>query len=274
MFDSGVGGVSVLYDVQRQLPAEDIVYVADSAYCPYGGRSAAEIIARAEVLTEFLIDQGCKLIVVACNTATIAAVEWLRAHYTLPFVGMEPAVKPAVQHTQTGVIGVLATGAALSGERFHRLAAQYDSAVRMITQPCPGLAEQVEAGDLDGPLTRMLVEQYTLPLLEQGCDTLVLGCTHYPLLRPLIAAVAGPDVALIDTGAAVARQIERLLKHHGLQTPADQPGHIRWYTSGDPLLVQPVIARLWPHEHVDVAAMSAAPQRNNALAPHVSLNNS
>ena len=234
VFDSGVGGISVLREIHAALPAEDLIYYADSGHCPYGGKPREAIIERAVTITDALLARGAKLIVVACNTATIAAVEQLRASYPVPFVGMEPAVKPAAAATRSGVIGVLATGAALAGDKFHRLVATHADGVRVITQPCPGLVEQVEAGELNGPQTRRLVETYTAPLLAQGADVLVLGCTHYPFLAPLIREVVGPDVKLLDTGAAVARQVRRVLEREGLTRDAERGGRIEWLTSGDP----------------------------------------
>ena len=245
VFDSGVGGISVLHDLRRQLPHEDVIYYADSGYCPYGGRAQSEIVERAINITDMLLAQGAKLIVVACNTATIAAVEYLRATYAVPFIGMEPAIKPAIERTRSGVVAVLATGAALAGERFHRLLAQHTGAVRIITQPCPGLVELVEMGDLAGPQTRALVEAYTSPLLAAGVDTLVLGCTHYPFLRPLISEVVGPDVILIDTGAAVARQTARVLEREQLLTARSRAGTVEWHTSGDPVQMERIVAQLW-----------------------------
>ena len=245
VFDSGVGGVSVLQELYALLPHEHYIYMADSGWCPYGGRAATIIRERAATLTEWLLACGAKLIVVACNTATIAAVEWLRTTYPVAFVGMEPAVKPAVYHTRSGVVGILATGAALAGEKFHHLVARYAGDVRVLTQPCPGLVEVVESGQIWSAEARALVEQYTQPLLAAGADTLVLGCTHYPFLRPLIADVVGPQIALIDTGAAVARQTARLLDQDQLRNPATKPADIRWYTSGNPHHVQQVLAQLW-----------------------------
>ena len=204
-------------------------------YCPPsdGGKPREDIIARAGTITEFLLAKGAKLIVVACNTATIAAVEHLRATYPVPFVGMEPAIKPAVAHTRSGVVGVLATGASLAGEKFHKLVARHaQDGVRMITQPCPGLVECVERGDLEGDEPRRLVTQYTQPLLTAGADTLVLGCTHYPFLRPLIAEIVGPQVALLDTGEAVARQTRRVLEREQLLNDRGSGG-VEWHTSGD-----------------------------------------
>ena len=168
VFDSGVGGLSVLREIRALLPDESLIYYADSGYCPYGGKSQAEIQARSAAITEELMAAGAKLIVVACNTATIAAVESLRATYPLPFVGMEPAVKPAVAATRTGVVGVLATGAALGGNKFHHLLAQHARDVRIITQPCPGLVEHVERGDLDSAALRQRLRGYVQPLLDEG----------------------------------------------------------------------------------------------------------
>lgn len=233
VFDSGVGGISVLREIRQLLPAENLIYYADSGHCPYGGKPREAIIARAHNITDFLLERQVKMVVVACNTATIAAVESLREAYPIRFVGMEPAIKPAVTATRSGVVGVLATGAALAGEKFHRLLAQHAQAVRIITQPCPGLVECVEQGDLDGVEVRRLVQRYTAPLLAQGADTLVLGCTHYPFLRQLIAEVVGPSVTLLDTGAAVARQVRRVLERDHLLNEQAAPGSIEWHTSGD-----------------------------------------
>ncbi|TXH03447.1 MAG: glutamate racemase [Nevskiaceae bacterium] len=246
VFDSGVGGISVLRELRALLPSEDLIYYADSGYCPYGGKPREAIIERAVSITEFLLARNAKLIVVACNTATIAAVEHLRATYPMPFIGMEPAVKPAVAQTRSGVVGVLATGAALAGEKFHRLVAQHAAGVRVITQPCPGLVECVERGDLDGAEPRALVQRYTAPLLAAGADTLVLGCTHYPFLRPLIAEVVGDGVALLDTGAAVARQTQRVLEREALLREAGGDGRVDWHSSGDPVLFQRLHRLLMP----------------------------
>lgn len=246
VFDSGVGGISVLRELRTLLPHEDFIYYADSGYCPYGGKPQAEIRARACAISEELLARGAKLIVVACNTATIAAVEHLRETYPVAFVGMEPAVKPAVAQTRSGVVGVLATGAALAGEKFHKLMAAHARDVRIITQPCPGLVECVERGDLDGAQAQALVRRYVTPLLAQGADTLVLGCTHYPFLRMLIQRVAGEAVTLIDTGAAVARQARRLLERDGLLAETSRAGAVEWRGSGDAAQYARVRALLMP----------------------------
>ena len=236
VFDSGVGGISVLRELRLLLPGENYFYYADSGHCPYGGKPREAIVERACAISEDLLARDAKLIVVACNTATIAAVEHLRATYPVPFIGMEPAVKPAVAQTRSGVVGVLATGAALAGEKFHKLLVQHAAGVRVITQPCPGLVECVERGELDSTATRELVQRYTAPLLAAGADTLVLGCTHYPFLRPLISDVVGPGITLLDTGAAVARQTRRVLEREDLLATSSEKspvGHIDWCSSGD-----------------------------------------
>jgi glutamate racemase len=209
VFDSGLGGLTVVREMLGRMPGERLVYIGDSGHAPYGAHTEEEIRAYSMGQARFLLDRyGCRGIVIACNTATAAAAEYLRANLSVPVVGMEPAVKPSVAVTRTGKVGILATVGTLSSARFAALLTRYDAngAVNFITQPCPGLPEAVEEGRTDTPETRALVEQYVRPLLEQGADTLVLGCTHYPVLRPLIAEIAGPDVALIDTGDAVARR--------------------------------------------------------------------
>ena len=245
VFDSGLGGLSVLRELVTRLPGEDFAYVADSGHCPYGGKSREQIVARALVITDFLLARGAKVIVVACNTATIAAVEQLRATYPLSFVGIEPAVKPAAARTRSGVIGVLATGAALGGEKLHRLIDRHAGPVRVLTQPCPGLVELVEAGELDSERTRALVQRYTAPLLDAGADVIVLGCTHYPFLRPLIADVVGPSVSLLDTGEAVARRVVGVLDEQRLRAARNSSGRIEWFTSGSPDLMRRVGSALW-----------------------------
>ncbi|MDR3418357.1 MAG: glutamate racemase [Nevskia sp.] len=249
VFDSGLGGMSVLRELALRLPGEDFIYVADSGHCPYGGKSQQQIIARAVTISDFLLARGAKLIVVACNTATIAAVEYLRANYSCGFVGMEPAIKPAVALTRSGVVGVLATVATLSGEKLHKLIDRHAGSVRVVTQPCPGLPERVEAGDLAGVETRALVERYTAPLLAAGADVLVLGSTHYPFLRPLIQQVAGSHVRLLDTGAAVARRVDSVLSANGgsedLHAQRATPGTVQWFSSGVLQNFDEIGSRLW-----------------------------
>lgn len=242
LFDSGVGGLSVLREVRALLPDIDVTFVADSAYAPYGPRTPHWIQERSGLLTRFLIDRGARAIVVACNTATAAAAATLRAAYDVPIVAMEPAVKPAVAATNTGVVGVLATVGTLRSARFAALLDRFGSEVTVVTEPGVGLVEQVEAGDLDGPRTRDLVQRRVAPMLAAGADVIVLGCTHYPFLRELVQEVAGPDVTLIDTGAAVARRLVDVLEECGLGT--DGGGTTQYWTSGDPAVIGRVLGQL------------------------------
>lgn len=244
VFDSGVGGLSVLRQVRAALPGEDLLYVADSAHAPYGEKSAAYIRARALAIAEFLVARDVKALVVACNTATAAAIAGLRQRFDLPIVGMEPAVKPAAEATRSGVIGVLATGGTLESGRFAELVRRFGSRARVVVQPCPGLVERVESGDLDGPATRALLSGFVAPLLAQGADTLVLGCTHYPFLEPLLRELAGEQVAIIETGAAVARQLSRRLAEADFLSPQPQ-GSVRFFSSGDPERLAALLPRLW-----------------------------
>jgi glutamate racemase len=248
VFDSGVGGISVLREIRGLLPALDLTYAADSAHCPYGTKSDTEIRARACATARFLIEQrGARAVVVACNTATAAAIDSLRETFAdVPIVGMEPAVKPAAAATRSGVVGVLATGATLGGERFAGLAARFSDGIELLTQACPGLVEQVESGALDAPATLALLRGYVEPLLARGADVLVLGCTHYPFLRPALAGIVGPEVAVIDTGAAVARQLARVLDDVDGSGGA---GSTEFWNSDT--RAAPVMERLWG-EPVDV----------------------
>ncbi|MDT4841551.1 Glutamate racemase [compost metagenome] len=245
VFDSGVGGLSVLREIRALLPRESLLYVADSGHVPYGEKSADFIRDRSHRIAEFLLGQGAKALVLACNTATVAAVADLRERYPqLPIVGMEPAVKPAAAATRSGVVGVLATTGTLKSAKFAALLDRFAGDVRVITQPCPGLVERIEAGDLMGPDTRQLLAGYVEPLLAEGCDTLILGCTHYPFLRPLLHQLVPDSVSLIDTGAAVARQLQRLLDARGLLATG-QAERCRFWSSGDPAAMQEILPILW-----------------------------
>ncbi len=222
VFDSGLGGLSVWREIASLLPNEDTLYLADQAHVPYGPRSLDEIRSFSIAIAEFLINQGAKLIVVACNTASGAALHPLRLEFpTLRFVGMEPAVKPAVERTATGVVGVLATPTAFQGELFRRLVDRFGRGVTIHTQICPGLVEAVEAGRLQDLSTRSLLGTCLRPLMDAGVDQLVLGCTHYPFLADVISEIVGPGVALIDPAPAVARQVRRVLVEEGLCRASD-----------------------------------------------------
>ena len=257
VFDSGVGGLSVLREIRRELPSEDLIYVADSAHAPYGDRPAEYVQRRAEVIVEFLRAQGAKAIVVACNTATGIAVDWLRARFDLPIVAIEPAVKPAAARTRSRIVGVLATTQTLSSQKYAGLVGAYAGDVQVVSQACPGLVEQVEAGELSTPATRRLVDRYVQRLLARGADTIVLGCTHYPFLDDLIREAAGPGVTVIDSAVPVARELRRRLQSLGSLAPDGQRGRDSFWTTGSPGQVRAVIAQLWAHE-VEVHAIPGA----------------
>jgi glutamate racemase len=252
-----VGGLSVLREIRRELPAEDLIYVADSGYAPYGDRPEEYVRERAVAIMEFLRSKSAKAVVVACNTATGIAVDALRARYSLPIVAIEPAVKPAAAQTRSKVVGVLATTQTLAGERFARLVTTHAGDVEVLTQACPGLVEHVEAGDFSSASTRALVEQYLRPVLEKGADTIVLGCTHYPFVREVIREVTGPSITIIDSAGPVARELRRRLQAEGLLAP-ERPGSESFWTSGSPDGVRSVIAQLWSRD-VDVRTLPTLP---------------
>ncbi|HZW19880.1 glutamate racemase [Noviherbaspirillum sp.] len=250
VFDSGIGGLSVLKHIHACLPNEPLLYFADSGYAPYGGRTEEEITARTLAIAGFLMQQGTKALVVACNTATAAAIRALRAQYPdLPVVGVEPGLKPAAALTRSGTVGVLATQGTLASEKFKLLRDQISAStnVEFLPQPCIGLADQVEKGELQSADTALLVRRYVEPLVERGADTLVLGCTHYPFVLPLIeealARLTAQPVAIVDTGEAVARHLVRLLTERGLLR-AQGPGKIAAFTTGSESVLKTAFARL------------------------------
>jgi glutamate racemase len=245
VFDSGVGGLSVLHALRQELPHEHFLYVGDSGCAPYGDRSAAFVVERAITITEFLVTQGVKAVVVACNTATAVAAESLRARFALPIVAIEPAVKPAASRTRSRVVGVLATTGTLSSPNMGKLLASYGSDVEFVIQPCPGLADQVERGELASEATRALVKRYVRPIIDKGGDIIVLGCTHYPFLRPLIQEVAGPAVEVIDPATPVARELRRRLESAGLLHNGGHPGTETFWTTGAVADFARIVPQLW-----------------------------
>ena len=263
VFDSGVGGLSVLREIRRELPAEDLIYVADSGYAPYGDRPEDYVRGRAIAIMEFVRQQNVKAVVVACNTATGIAVDALRARYSEPIVAIEPAVKPAAAHTRSKVVGVLATTQTLAGQKFAKLVSTHAGDVEVLTQACPGLVEQVERGALASESTRSLVEQYLRPLLDNGADTIVLGCTHYPFVSDVIRDVAGPAVNIIDSAGPVARELRRRLQQSGLLATEPRTGTETFWTTGSPEQVATVIAQLWSRK-VDVRPMPVSSEERNA----------
>jgi glutamate racemase len=234
VFDSGVGGLSVLREIQRLLPHEEILYFADQAHVPHGSRTQTEVRGFCFAVADYLLRQNAKLIVVACNTDSAAALKPLRERYPdTPFVGMEPAVKPAVARTQTGVVGVIATPTTFQGELFANTVDRFAQNVRVLTQTMPGLVEMVEQGEVSGPRVEALLRERLAPLQAEHIGSLVLGCTHYPFVRESIASVLGPDVPIIDPSPAIARQVERVLYQHRLLESTGE-GSTKFITSGDP----------------------------------------
>ena len=245
IFDSGVGGLSVLRAIRQELPGEDILYLGDQAHIPYGPRSKAQIRTFATGITRFLLSQGAKLIVVACNAASAAALHHLREHFPeVAFVGMEPAVKPAAETTHTGKVGVLATPTTFAGELYASVVERFAQHVEIYKSTCPGLVEQIEAGALNSPETRQILEDALSPMLAAGIDTIVMGCTHYPFVIPLIEDITGPDVRTIDPAPAIARQTRRLLSQQELLNPSDIKGEMQFFTTGDPDALSELLPRL------------------------------
>lgn len=233
VFDSGVGGLSVLRSLVQELPFEDIHYFGDQIHVPYGTRSLEEVREFSMEITRFLLDLGVRIIVVACNTASAAALQFLRQKFPdTPFVGMEPAIKPAAETTRTGVVGVLATPATFQGALYASVVERFASNVILIQNTCPGLVQQIERGETEGKETRAILESALLPMLDQGIDTIVLGCTHYPFVIPLIKEITGSSVRVIDPAPAVARQVARLLGSSGKVQSNSRIGTMNFYTSG------------------------------------------
>lgn len=241
IFDSGVGGLTVLDAVRRLLPGLSLRYLADGAHFPYGGRPAAEVEARSLVLTGQLVDEGCRLVVVACNTATSAALPTLRARVAVPIVGMEPALKPALARRTAGKVVVLVTPATARGERLARLCRELDDEQRVLVLPMPGLADLVEAGEIQGERIEGMLRR-ALADVEPGC--LVLGCTHYGFLRPLLQHLVGPEVEILDAAEPVARRVQHQLRAHGLEAPTVGPARIRVSTTGDAAGFEATLTRL------------------------------
>ena len=246
VFDSGIGGASVLRELHSLLPNEDLLFLADQANVPYGPRPVGELRALSAANTRWLLAGGAKLIVVACNTASAAALQWLRAEFAgVPFVGMVPAVKPAAAQTRSGVVGVLATPATLDGELLDEVVLRWAGGTTVVRQACPGLVEQIEAGALDTPATLALLRGFVQPLLAARADTIVLGCTHYPFVAPQIQRLAGPAVRLIDAAPAVARQAARVLDERSLRNPDPaRAGRIHYATTGEPAALARLLALL------------------------------
>jgi glutamate racemase len=270
IFDSGVGGLSVLREIRILMPSETVIYFADQGHVPYGPRGLDEVRAFSEEITRFLLGQGVKLVVVACNAASAAALHHLRRIFPeTPFVGMEPAIKPAAESTQTGVVGVLATPATFQGALYASVVERFASGVTILRDTCSGLVGQIEKGELDTSATREILEKALRPMLEQGIDTVVLGCTHYPFVIPLVKQIAGPDVRVIDPAPAVARQVARLLDSASLRGSASTPGKLMFFTSNEPAQFESLLPRLLGEtgeiQHIDWAGNCIQPWQANNL---------
>jgi glutamate racemase len=243
IYDSGVGGLSVLREIHAALPAESTCYVADSANAPWGDKPPGFVRERGLALARFLVAQGVKAIVIGSNTGTAGSAEAVRGALKIPVIGIEPGIKPAVSASKSGVVGAIVPAAVGESDRLASLLDRFGSDVRVIIQPVPGLVEHIEQGDLDGPEVRRMVEGYIRPMLDAGADAIVLGSTHYVFLKPVLGEIAGPNVALIETGAAVARQLGRVLEERNLSAPVGN-GTERFWTSGDPATSRRVISAL------------------------------
>lgn len=245
IFDSGIGGLTVATAIRQALPRERLLYFGDNAHVPYGPRPVEEIQTFSRGITEAMIAAGCKMIVIACNTASGAALQMLRQEFAnMDFVGMEPAVKPAVEHTRTGVVGVIATTYTVQGEVFNAIVERFAQDVEVLRQPCPGLVTQIEAGEFDTPRTLEMLHGWIDPMLERGIDVLVLGCTHYPIIRHVIEQVTGPGVRVIEPSDAIARRVEHVLQERDALASPDAYGELQCFTSGDPAHFRELMERI------------------------------
>ena len=248
IFDSGIGGLSVAQAIRQLMPAEHLIYVADTAYAPYGDKTDEVIYQRMNLITHHLVQAGVKAVVVACNTATTAAISRLRLTYPLPIIGVEPGVKPAVTASKTRVIGVLATPRTLATPAFASLAQRYADAATILLQPCPAFVPLIESLQFDTPQMRQAIHSAIQPLLTQGADTLVLGCTHYNFIADLVADIAGPDITVIRTENAVAQQLRRRLAECQLSSGEKAAATEQFCSSGDLNLFSQQLRRLWQRE--------------------------
>ena len=240
LFDSGVGGTSIWKEINKLLPSENTIYLADSKNAPYGQRPKDEIVELSFKNTEFLLEQNCKMIVVACNTATTNAIKELRAKYDVPFIGIEPAIKPAAINTKTGAIGILATKGTLTSDLFYETLSNYQN-INVVEQIGYNLVKLIEEGSLDTPEMTQLLETYLQPMIEAKIDYLVLGCSHYPYLVPQISKILPEGVKIIDSGEAVARQTRKVLKEYNILNTSKEKGYHIFYTNGNPVVLDSIL---------------------------------
>lgn len=248
IFDSGVGGISIARAIRAALPSENLIYVADQAFSPYGSQSKEVIEERAETVSRFLSNLDCKAIVVACNTATLHSIDILRSKFQIPVIGVEPGIKPAVMQSEAGVIGVLATEQTLNSASFLQLKERFSDQAKIVVQACPRFVELVEEGDLNSPETFKVVERYVMPLLDKGADQIVLGCTHYPFLKPVIEYVLQDRAGIIDTALPVAEQVKRRLLELNLLNPHDDSGSFKAWSSNTSDNISGSVSLLLGHE--------------------------
>lgn len=247
IFDSGIGGLSIGQAIKRTLPAENLIYFADSDFSPYGIKSNKVIKERSEYIVDFLIKQGCKAIVVACNTATVNSVSDLRSKFSIPIIGVEPGIKPAALQSKTGVIGVLATEQTLNSDTFKGLKARYSKKVRIETKACTHFISLVEELNHNSEYAVEVAEQYILPLLSEGCDQIILGCTHFSFLRTTIDKVVQSKANIIDTAIPVAIELNRRLRQLNQQNSTNVTSKVEFWTSGDPVKMTRTMSMLWGH---------------------------
>ena len=251
IFDSGVGGTSIWKEIHSLLPNENTIYLADSANAPYGNKGKQAIIDLSVKNTEYLINQGCKLIVVACNTATTNAISFLRKTYKIPFIGIEPAIKPAALNSKTKAIGILATKGTLTSELFNTTTSLYAHGLQVVEQVGEGLVELIEMGQVNSKEIKMLLNEYLKPMLEANIDYLVLGCTHYPYLIPLLLDMLPNHIKIIDSGEAVARQTQAILeKHHLLNIHTTKPKN-SFFTNGNPEVLTSILDNRFEVSYLD-----------------------
>ncbi|PKQ43746.1 glutamate racemase [Confluentibacter flavum] len=251
IFDSGVGGTSIWKEIHKLLPDENTIYLADSANAPYGLKGKETIINLSIKNTEYLIDKGCKLIVVACNTATTNAISILRETYNIPFIGIEPAIKPAALNTQTKAVGILATKGTLTSELFHKTTNLFASNIQVIERIGEGIVELIESGQLYSNEMRGLLKVYLKPMIDANIDYLVLGCTHYPYLIPMLVDLLPNHVKIIDSGEAVARQTKAVLEQHDLLNTKRVKSNIQFFTNGNPEILQSLLESKYKVEYLD-----------------------
>ncbi len=244
VYDSGVGGLSVWRELYRIMPEQDYLYVSDGANCPYGTKPIEFIIERADAITRFFLSKGAEVVVIACNTATAAAVEYLRGKYPIPFVGMEPAIKPAALASKTGVVGVLATANTFKGSLYNNTREEFASNIKVIEKVGEGLVEFVESGQTEGPEVEKVLHKYIDPMIEAGADAIVLGCTHYPFLEPVIGKIASEEVSIINPAPAIALQTKRVLD--SLESRKSPSSQCLFYSTGDTSVMRSMVSKIVP----------------------------